>query len=173
MVTVFKWDDGGEEKLPIHREKNKLIMVRQKADPVMIQWIRLRQFWLQSRMLPGWEENWGPRTSTWHAALKQKFQGRPLYHQGLKLITCIYHVIFWSSVPFHQFLRNLSFCSAPVQSRLSAKSNTSGVTVLWALNLDVFFMSYFVYDAAACIHMKAEVHLLIITWLINWIHHLY
>lgn len=114
MATEFKWYDEGEEKLPIHREKDKLIMVRQKADSVIIQWIRLWQFRFQSRMLPWWEENWVPRTSTWHAALNQKFQGGPLYHQAHQIaITCICHVLFCSSFLFHQFLRKLLFCSVP------------------------------------------------------------
>lgn len=68
MVTEFKYDEG-EEKMPIHGEKRKLIMVKQKADSVMIQWKRLWLFRLHSRMLPWWEENWIPRTSTWHAAV--------------------------------------------------------------------------------------------------------
>lgn len=100
MVTQFKWHDEGEEKL--------LIMVRQKADSVMIQLIRLWQFRLQSRMLPWWEENWVPRTSTWHAALNQKFQGGPLYHQALKLIKLPSHAYaMFSSLTLSCFI---SFC---------------------------------------------------------------
>lgn len=106
MVTQFKWYDEGEEKLPIHREKNKLIMVRQKVDSVMIQWIRLWQFRLQSRLLSWWEENWVPRTSTWHAAFNQKFHG-PLYHQALKLIKLPSHAYaMFSSLTLSCFINS-------------------------------------------------------------------